>query len=65
VPLSPEESETLRNNARVTKIAALCIGELPTDAARQSFWESVVFYNYVLEFPGNAPRIRPTPLYVA
>ena len=28
---------------------------------RRSFWESVAFYNYVQEFVGTGPRMRPTP----
>ena len=34
-------------------------GYIP-DIERGAFWEGVAFYNFVQEFPGSTPRIRPT-----
>jgi hypothetical protein len=31
-----------------------------TDEMRKRFWEYVAFYNFIQEFPGSKPRIRPT-----
>lgn len=42
-----------------TNIVATCIGHLPDTKERKEFWQSVAFYNYIQEFAGNSPRIRP------
>jgi hypothetical protein len=42
-----------------TNIVATCAGELPSGETRRKFWHSVAFYNYVQQFAGDAPRMRP------
>lgn len=46
------------------RVARLVLGLAPgaplTDVARQSFWESIAFYNYVPGLVGATPRVRPS-----
>lgn len=42
-----------------TKIVIAFIGHSPTQDEKKKFWSSVVFYNYVQESAGDAPRIAP------
>lgn len=44
-----------------TGIAKAFLGKIPDLTQRQTFWQSVAFYNYVQEVVGGGPRIRPTP----
>jgi hypothetical protein len=44
------------DRAFFTNVAATCLDELPDAGARQQFWNSVSFYNYIQEFVGNTPR---------
>jgi hypothetical protein len=43
-----------------TNIAKALIGSDPVLEDKKQFWNSVSFYNYVQEFVGDGPRIRPT-----
>src|SRR5260370_12636775 len=42
-----------------TNIVASFLGAIPNSEQRKEFWNSVLFYNYIQEFVGNGPRMRP------
>jgi hypothetical protein len=45
-----------------TRICRLMLGgPIPSLTERTTFWDSVVFYNYVQAWVGTGPRQRPTP----
>jgi hypothetical protein len=43
----------------LTNIVATCTGSLPDATSRREFWHSVAFYDFIQEFAGDGPRIRP------
>lgn len=44
-----------------TKAAGVFLGRRPNDSEYRSFWNSVMFYNYIQEFVGDKARMRPMP----
>jgi hypothetical protein len=43
-----------------TNIAITFLNAHPSPAEKRAFWSSVAFYNYVQEFAGFGPRVRPS-----
>lgn len=43
-----------------TNIAATVLGHLPKPSEKETFWNSVAFYNYIQSSVGDGPRMRPT-----